>query len=81
MAKLTLYVDDALVQHAKAYAKAHQTSVSKLVTQYLASLPEASQEEDLLDQLHAKLLAQEFQEPTDEELDASRREYLARKYR
>jgi hypothetical protein len=79
MAKLTLYVDDELVQRAKAYAKAHQTSVSKLVTQYLASLAGAAQE-DLLEQLHAKLLAQGLQEPTEEELDASRREYLARKY-
>jgi hypothetical protein len=37
MSKLTLYMDDKVVERAKAYAKAHHTSVSKLVTKYLAS--------------------------------------------
>lgn len=79
MSKLTLYVDDALVARAKAHAKAHNTSVSQLVAQYFATLD--ASEDDFLEQLHAKLLAQGFQEPTDEEVAASRRAYLERKYR
>lgn len=34
--KLTLSLDEAVVEKARAYAKAHNTSLSKLVEHYLA---------------------------------------------
>jgi hypothetical protein len=34
--KLTLRLDDALVDRAKRYSKAHETSVSKLVADFFA---------------------------------------------
>lgn len=40
MAKLTLNVDPDVIERAKAYADRHNTSVSKLVTQYLAVITE-----------------------------------------
>jgi len=36
--KLTLSVDDAVISKAKRYSLRHQTSVSRLVTEFLASL-------------------------------------------
>jgi hypothetical protein len=79
MAKLTLYMDDEQVlTKAKAYAKAQGLSLSKLVAQYFATLPE--EEGDFFRKLHAKLHAKGFMEPTDEELDAARWAYLQEKY-
>ncbi len=36
--KLTLSIDEKLVQHAKDYAQSKNTSVSKLVSNYLSTL-------------------------------------------
>jgi hypothetical protein len=38
--KLTLSIDADTVKKAKRYVAAHGTSLSRLLTQYLASLPE-----------------------------------------
>jgi len=38
--KLTLSIDAATVNKAKRYVAAHGTSLSRLLTQYLASLPD-----------------------------------------
>jgi hypothetical protein len=38
--KLTLRLDDALIEHAKAYAKAQGRSVSQIVADYLRLLAE-----------------------------------------
>ncbi len=38
--KLTLSIDAATVEKAKRYVAAHGTSLSRLLTQYLASLPD-----------------------------------------
>jgi hypothetical protein len=40
MSKLTLSVDDAVVNRAKRYAKEQGTSVSKMVEAYLSSVAE-----------------------------------------
>lgn len=42
--KLTLSIDADTVKKAKRYVAAHGTSLSRLLTQYLASLPDAAQE-------------------------------------
>jgi hypothetical protein len=81
MPQLTLYVaDEAVVARAKAYAQAHNTSLSHLVTQYLATLTDP-QDEDFFVKLHRDLEAKGFREPTDAEDDAARAAYLERKYR
>lgn len=41
--KLTLSIDADTVNKAKRYVAAHGTSLSRLLTQYLASLPEADE--------------------------------------
>lgn len=46
MAKLTLSVDEQVVQGAKRYAAARGTSVSRLVEQYLALLSRSPQAAD-----------------------------------
>lgn len=38
--KLTLSIDAATVKKAKRYVAAHGTNLSRLLTQYLASLPD-----------------------------------------
>lgn len=78
--KLTLYIEDeAVVARAKTYAAQQHTSLSKLVSQYLASLTYAPQD-DVLTRLHTRLRAQDFQAPTDEELQAARDQHLQAKY-
>jgi hypothetical protein len=84
MAKITLYIDDAdLLATAKAYAQAHQTSVSKLVADYFRTLqPTVAYEPDhnFFTRLHAQLQAQGWHEPTDEEDAATRAATLEEKY-
>jgi len=41
--KLTLSIDAETVKKAKRYVAAHGTSLSRLLTQYLASLPDDDQ--------------------------------------
>ncbi len=38
--KLTLSVDEAAVERARRYTRRHNTSISRLVSRFLASLPE-----------------------------------------
>jgi len=78
MAKVTLYIDDEQVlERAKAYAKRQGVSLSKLVQQVLATLPE---EEDFFAVLHAELDAEGFTPSTEAELDAARWAHLKEKY-
>jgi hypothetical protein len=42
--KLTLSIDAATVKKAKRYVAAHGTSLSRLLTQYLASLPDETRQ-------------------------------------
>ena len=37
--KLTLSVDEAVIEKARRYSTAHDTSISRLVTQFLSRLP------------------------------------------
>jgi hypothetical protein len=37
--KLTLSVDEQVVERARRYSEAHNTSISRLVTEFLARLP------------------------------------------
>jgi hypothetical protein len=81
MAKLTLNVDPKDVAAAKAYAREHRTSLSKLVAAYLRSLTGASHGGDpVIRKLHEQLLAGGYK-PSRRSLDELRRRHLDRKYR
>lgn len=43
--KLTLTVDEAVVARAHTYSEVHGTSISQLVTDFLASLPRTGDEQ------------------------------------
>ncbi|MGK2953777.1 MAG: DUF6364 family protein [Thiobacillus sp.] len=45
--KLTLSIDAGTVKKAKRYVAAHGTSLSRLLTQYLASLPDDTRQKTL----------------------------------
>jgi len=84
MAKITLSIADAeLLPTPKSYAQAHHTSLSKLVTEYFKTLHPAvvyDPDNNFFTRLHARLRAQGFHEPTDEEDDAARAAYFEGKY-
>ncbi len=50
--KLTLYIEDDLIDHVKKYAKGHQLSVSRVVNNFLKLLKEES---DIQDRVSAKV--------------------------
>ena len=70
--KLTLSLDDQVIEQAKKYAKTHKTSVSQMVEHYLGEI--TSSEEIELTGIVAEL-AGIIPESTDD-----RREYLEKKY-
>ncbi|MDQ3389147.1 MAG: DUF6364 family protein [Gemmatimonadota bacterium] len=41
--KLTLNIDDAVIYKARGYSAAHHTSISRLVSHFLAGLPAEEQ--------------------------------------
>lgn len=78
--KLTLYIEDeAVVARAKAYAARHETSLSKLIAQYLATLTHDPQE-DFFTKLYAELDAEGYVPPTDEAVVTLRAQHLHEKY-
>jgi hypothetical protein len=44
LTKLTLSVDEALVEKARAYSQRRGTSISKMVSRFLAALPDGEEE-------------------------------------
>jgi hypothetical protein len=45
LTKLTLSVDDALIEKARRYSRLHGISISRVISRFLASLPEGGEEE------------------------------------
>lgn len=78
MSKLTLNVDQHIIDAAKDYARSHKTSLSKLVSTLLAELIEHPHDE-FFTTLHQELLQEGFQEPPSN-IDPIRRCHVARKY-
>lgn len=62
MSKLTLSVDHNLIDAAKAYAKAHKTSLSQLVARQFIELT-AQPADTFFTTLHEELLRDGFQVP------------------
>lgn len=59
MSKLTLNVEKSAIEAAKAYARRHRTSLSKLVTSFLKSLSR-ERGDPVIAKLHQELLANGF---------------------
>ena len=78
MTKLTLSVDETTIKRAKSFAKAHRTSISKLVSHYLSSL-EVEPEESFFDRLHAELEGEGFEAPRLSD-DEARKRHIGEKY-
>ncbi len=73
--KLTIRVDRRLIDQAKMYAAAHNTSVSQLVESYFANLPQKENKERsaLVQQLTGIL-------PADLNVEEAYHDYLMEKY-
>ena len=79
MAKLTLSVDEQVVAQAKAFASQHDTSVSKLVENYLASVATRDSAGGELPPV-LKSLRGSLRPHPDADVRREYREYLLKKY-
>lgn len=76
--KLTLNLNKEIIEEAKSYAKSHQTSLSKLIENYLSSLTSVSKKKSPVSPLVESLtgiIPNEYDEKKDY------REYIDKKYR
>ena len=78
MAKLTLSIDQKLIDAAKLYAQRHNISLSKLVAGFLTELSHEPPD-DFFAKLHDDLLNEGFQAPKGDLRDLRQR-HSARKY-
>jgi hypothetical protein len=81
MPKLTLNIDERVIESGKDYARRHKTSLSRLVTDYLRSLIQRPGKRDpVIAELHEELLASNL--PRGRKIDASelRRRHVVSKY-
>lgn len=78
--KLTLTIEESVIERGKKYAKGTQRSLSEMVQKYLENLGEPEQPifSTKINRLAGSLRMDKNY--TDEELDAFRREYLEEKY-
>jgi hypothetical protein len=82
--KLTLRVDDELIERAKAWARSQDLTLSDAVAQFFASLPKEEFESTLSPWMREFLgVARRPGEPapTDEEIRNDYLDYLEQKYR
>ena len=80
--KLTLTIDEDVIEKAKRYAKGTQRSLSEMIQKYLESLdaPEDNEELSPKREKLLKMIPKDIPQYTDEELDNLRRDYLEKKY-
>ncbi len=83
--KLTLRMDDKLIERAKAWAKSRDISLSQAVAQFFAALPPYEREPELSPWTRSLIgIARrpgEARAPTDEEIREEYVDYLEKKYR
>ena len=81
-AKLTLKLDKAVIEQAKSYAKEQETSLSRLIENYLSVLTskEKKLEDTKLSPL-VKSLSGSVKVAEDFDFDKTRFEYLSEKYK
>jgi hypothetical protein len=82
--KLTLRLDEELIERAKAWAKSRDVSLSEAVAQFFAGLPPREHEPELSAWTRSLIgIARRPGEPapTDEEVHEQYIDYLEKKYR
>ncbi|MFZ4800294.1 MAG: DUF6364 family protein [Bacteroidia bacterium] len=78
--KLTLKLEQAIIEKAKVYAKSHKTSLSQLVENYLLNITNEKKEEEKITPL-VKSLSGIIKLPTDLDLKKGYADYLTEKYK
>lgn len=76
--KLTLYLDKEVIEQAKAYAKAQNTSLSKLIESILSNWVQENEEREISPLV--KRFSGVVELPTDYDLTSDYIDYLAEKY-
>ena len=76
--KLTLNIDQSVIEEAKFYAKNHRVSLSKLIENYLLSLTNKNEEKNKVSPLVESLTGVINLESNDYKKEYS--DYLAKKY-
>lgn len=78
--KLTLKLEQAIIEKAKVYAKSHKTSLSQLIENYLLNITNEKKEEEKITPL-VKSLSGIMKHPTDLDLKEGYADYLTEKYK
>lgn len=78
--KLTLKLEQAVIEKAKVYAKSHQTSLSQLIENYLLNITNEIKEDEKITPL-VKSLSGIMKIPTDVNARNGYTDYLTEKYK
>ena len=78
--KLTLKLDELIIEKAKEYAKKQHTSLSKMIENYLSSITENTTEKEEITPL-VKSLTSIIQLPEDYDVKKEYSSYLSEKYK
>ena len=78
--KLTLNVNESIVEEAKAYAKSHRTSLSKLVENYLNILTHKEKEQRIVTPIVETLTGVIPSDTNSENYKQEYYDYLQKKY-
>lgn len=78
--KLTLSLDQSVIENAKIYAKSNNTSLSKLIESYLSTLAKKTREKNEITPL-VKSLSGVIEIPSDFDEKEAYSEYLMKKYK
>ncbi len=79
--KLTLRLNDSVIERAKGYARNHRVSLSKMVESYLDSVTKEKEEKTILITPLVESLSGVIDLPADFDYKKEYRAYLAEKYR
>lgn len=79
--KLTLKLNQEVIEKAKVYASANQVSLSRLIENYLSSLISEKPTNDLQISSFVKSLSTRVEIPSDYDYKKDRADYLEKKHR
>ncbi|HUH74851.1 MAG TPA: DUF6364 family protein [Chitinophagales bacterium] len=79
--KLTLKLNQDIIEKAKVYASTHQVSLSRLIENYLSSLTSESPKSDLQISSFVKSLSTGIEIPADYDYKKDRADYLEKKHK
>lgn len=78
--KLTLKLEQSIIEKAKYYAKSHSTSLSKLIENYLLNITSEDNKDENITPL-VKSLSGIINLPNDEKIKKDYSDYLINKYK